>query len=45
MLILREKFSPGPGFEPGFPALRLGIKVKDTSADQEGSGKLRREEF
>ena len=21
---IREKFSPGPGFEPGYPALRAG---------------------
>ena len=24
LLILREKFSPGPGFEPGSPALHAG---------------------
>ena len=47
---LREKFSPGPGFKPGYPALhqhrcspQSRIDVK--SADQESSGNLIREEF
>ena len=26
-LLLREKFSPGPGFEPGSPAVRTGALI------------------
>ena len=34
---LREKFSPGPGFEPGSPALRAGAITTKPPRQSTGS--------